>query len=1595
MRRFLTFVGALILSSTLHAQEPVTGIPPFSSIHSGGLDAINRQNLNVNLSFPIVALPGRGESFSFAVVNDSLIWKIVTIGSVTSWTRVTDKNGNPTYGWLKEAAVGQTLYTYSVLACYDFDLGGYEYFDKYSNYAYYDARGTKHPFTVSTIVNCFTPGTSVGFATDGSGYKIDITSPTAPRVWSKSGDEMTVTNGYVLDNNGNKTSFSVSGAVTTWTDTAGHAALVVDKTNANYIEYRYQDSAGSPQVLRLNLHATAQNIKTNFGCYGVNEFNGTERLPVDLVLPNGRKYEFFYEETPGFQGQNPPYYTGRLRKIILPTGGYVEYVYPSGPTDNNGINCADGTVKKLTRIVSAGEATPPQTVFTRTQVGADWKTNVDFPPVDYGTGGTVVSVSTFAFNTSRQLLSEKHYHTSDIAANQLREINTTWAANGTPSSTTIILKDVTPNQHAKTDTTFDSYGSLTQSIEYAWGSGAPGSPVRTMQITYLGGTNYTSRNILNRPTQVLVRDGGIGGAIKSRTVIAYDEAGYINLDPGGELCGTVVVQHDGTNFGCTFVYRGLPTTVTTYTNAAAQTGPIARHSFFDKLGNLRKADVNCCQQKEWAFTSATNYAFPASVTSGPSGGPQLTASATYNAYTGQVVSATDENSQVTSFAYDSLKRVDLVTRPDMKTIDYAYDSALAWATVSLPVQGSDRVVQKTEFDTLGRPFKRSVMNGAESVTYSKVESQFDALGRAYKQSNPYAPPVTPSHWTETRFDALGRPAKVIAPGGAETTYSYSGNTATVTDPSGKQRKSETDALGRLATLSEPDVNNGNQLTQNTAYAHNVLDLLTQVNQGVQTRTYNYDDLGRLTSQTTPEAGNWSYLYNAFSQVTQRTDARGVDTIYTYDGLNRLTGVSYDVSGTTVPATAPVTYSYGTDAAQNNKGRLISVFADAGGTANDVTDSFTYDLLGQVTQVTKNIGGTNYPATYAYNLAGELTAITYPSGRVVNQEYDTIGRLSAVKNGTSPMADAFAYNSAGQVTGFRYNNDATFTAAFGYSADRLQLTSLTYTKSSQKLLELTYAYGASGSNNGQITGITDTSDQTLTPGAAGRSVNYTYDALHRLKTAVTTGSTQYPQWGLEWIYDRYGNRTEQRVTAGSAPPHLPTMDPATNRIVEDANHTYDQNGNMTKDGVNTLAYDAANRVIAAAAATYTYDGGALRVKKVSGATTTVYVFSGTKVIAEYDNGAAVGSPTREYIYAGSQLLAKIEGGATTYFHPDHLSARVMTNTSGTITAQSGHYPFGENWYETASNKLKFTSYARDTASGESGNDYAIFRSHISRLGRFSSPDPLAGSIGNPQSLNRYAYTANDPVGLADPLGLTFEQGCWEASCGGGSSGITEGAGNYWNDSDGHWPADLDCGVDPFCRANPPGPFGSPVANGGSWVGSTGLAGGSYRLVSPLPPGTLVLICDGKSTSFMDCFWSPDSIRYVLNGNLVWMVRGGVGTLDLPLSDSAKQILGDVYEQAGAATDAKGIAIWYGTALVAGAIPAILADYALGTTGSVLFGRFHPMLGGGFAGFLNSNPWLRVGYGWNANTQEQVFRVSGSIAEWLSSSGHFDLWRVPPH
>lgn len=68
------------------------------------------------------------------------------------------------------------------------------------------------------------------------------------------------------------------------------------------------------------------------------------------------------------------------------------------------------------------------------------------------------------------------------------------------------------------------------------------------------------------------------------------------------------------------------------------------------------------------------------------------------------------------------------------------------------------------------------------------------------------------------------------------------------------------------------------------------------------------------------------------------------------------------------------------------------------------------------------------------------------------------------------------------------------------------------------------------------------------------------------------------------------------------------------------------------------------------------------------------------------------------------------------------------------------------------RQKFTGYERDA---ETHLDYAQARYYANLHGRFTSPDPLfiTGSrLGDPQSLNTYAYARNNPLKYTDPTGL---------------------------------------------------------------------------------------------------------------------------------------------------------------------------------------------------------------------------------------------------
>jgi RHS repeat-associated protein len=172
------------------------------------------------------------------------------------------------------------------------------------------------------------------------------------------------------------------------------------------------------------------------------------------------------------------------------------------------------------------------------------------------------------------------------------------------------------------------------------------------------------------------------------------------------------------------------------------------------------------------------------------------------------------------------------------------------------------------------------------------------------------------------------------------------------------------------------------------------------------------------------------------------------------------------------------------------------------------------------------------------------------------------------------------------------------------------------------------------------------------------------------------------------------------------------------------------------------------------------------------------------------------------------------------HSDWLgSSRIASTPSQTVYYDASYAPFGENYNETGTTDRSFTGQTQDTTPGL--YDF-LFREQSPVQGRWLAPDPAglaAVNLTNPQTWNRYAYVANNPLNAIDPLGMDMTEVCppWIADC----TGSSGGGGGGWG------PGLLQCGVDPFCIAHGGvGPFDDPIARGGSYETATYEAGGTY-------------------------------------------------------------------------------------------------------------------------------------------------------------------------
>lgn len=939
---------------------------------------------------------------------------------------------------------------------------------------------------------------------------------------------------------------------------------------------------------------------------------------------------------------------------------------------------------------------------------------------------------------------------------------------------------VDTNHVARQTFSYDQFNNRTDVWEYDFGAGSPGPLLRRTHTDYVSAPAYTDAltgaHVRNLPGAQWVSPDGLEEHKVSLTTFGYDQFGLADCP---NIVGHAPEYSTGyaTRGNLTSVTRyanatagtGAVTSTSTYDIAGNVVGAV------DANGNVTQVSYN----DSFSDGVARNtYAFPTSVTAGApnpdpvTGGGVTYAAGTFGSQTdftshtvydfssGMVTSAIDANAKTTTFSYadaqgsaDPLNRLKRVDLPGGGRATYTYvdeHPCGAYVETHRLLDSSGREAKSWQFfDGLGRPYLGEAYENQDPANiFLRVDTRYDWQGRVSQVSSPYrtsgctAQANPAGQWTTTEYDALGRVRRITTPDGARVQTEYDGLRTLVTDPADRQRMTRVDGLGRLAEVWEikaadpqnmdpwlasitfpqrqgvPSVSAGYR----TSYVYDVLGNLRTVSQPAgaqagQVRTYVYDSLSRLTSATNPESGTVGYTYDPNGNLLTKTDARGVQTSYAYDRLNRNIITSYS---NITPDTPTVLRKY--DFAANGKGMPYltqQIGSTASATYVDEYDDAGRPLVQRQRFQTGGAWGADYRVTRTYDLAGNVLTQTYPSGHAVTYNYDAAGRLG--DNGTqtafsgnlgdgvtrtyaaavsysrfggiqeerfgtqTPLYHKLHYNVRGQLNDVRLSTASWAAGEWDWNRGAL----LAYYSAAEFSCQEGACRAAGGAdNNGNVRRYqhwVPSDDQTSSYSYTEQ--RYSYDALNRLTSAAEYAGSPAglaPQPLVQsYLYDRWGNRTvDASQTVGAPATQLDAGDlPNTNRLYapgdlslqpQQRRMQYDAAGNLTYDGYTggrVRSYDGENRMTSAQysdgqtrTATYTYDGDGRRVKRNSGVGVEVWhVYGmGGELLAEYQPGATSFLPLKEYGSRGGQLLVTMSSG-----DPDRLDRFIYYMFYGAI------------------------------------------------------------------------------------------------------------------------------------------------------------------------------------------------------------------------------------------------------------------------------------------------------------------------------------------
>ena len=478
-----------------------------------------------------------------------------------------------------------------------------------------------------------------------------------------------------------------------------------------------------------------------------------------------------------------------------------------------------------------------------------------------------------------------------------------------------------------------------------------------------------------------------------------------------------------------------------------------------------------------------------------------------------------------------------------------------------------------------------------------------------------------AHTTSHTYEPLFQQVKTVTdPLGHTTTFEYDGaDLVKITDALGRVVQRFSDGAGRVVGMIDP-------LGNVTRLDYDVFDqLLKQTDALGNTVESTYDLNGNRLTFKDPRGNLTQYAYDDMNRMISRTNP-----------LVKVDSFAYDANGNLLRST-------------DRKGQV---------------KGFVYDPLDRVTQIGfgATVGApTTYQSTitYGYDAGNRLLTLTDSANGAISRGYDSFDRK--ISETTAQGTVSYTYDNASRRATLQAPGQAQVVYAYD-NANRL-------TGITQGAQSLTIGYD----NANRRTSLTLPNGINLT---------YGYDNANQL-TGITYKKGTVTLGDLTYGYDLAGRRTSQGgsfARTGLPVAQTANSHDANNRLtLQDATAlSYDDNGNLFNDGINTYSWNTRDQLIAIAgpvAASFQYDAAGRRKQKTVAGTTRNYLYDGLNIVQEQ---SSTGSVIADHLTSLGidEVFTRTESRTTKTLLRDALGSTIaMVDSTGIVTSWT-YDPYGK-------------------------------------------------------------------------------------------------------------------------------------------------------------------------------------------------------------------------------------------------------------------------------------------------------------------------------